>query len=453
MSDVDTSTPADSAPKSERKLSVVALWVSEASKLRIGAAIAAEIVDEIDQIGAADVVAVSTRIPKVRIERVMNTITDGSTCPIIAVCHAGGEETAVELMQLGAWAIVAEGNEGELINVLPDATAPAAADDIIEEVKPDGLLTTFAQRLETATSGSSSNRVRDPVTGLPTSSAFELRFAELSQQGQVPRLCFLRVANATETLDELDRETLDLLRRRLTMLITSVTNRFEAELFDLGPAEFALLARRLSPKRADELGEQIVQITEAFTPMGSDSLRLGFGHAGSEVASEPRTLRDLAQRAVEAGVLAGGIVVSADDMTKSQASTTELDAALRLAKKVDQADVKTDDHSSRVADYSVEIAGELGIDGLELVTLRLACLLHDVGKIGLDPEMDDDSDEYRSHPVKGEFYARVSSGDEVAAAVRSHHEWWDGTGFPDGLSTRRSRSSPASSPSPTPTTG
>lgn len=40
---------------------------------------------------------------------------------------------------------------------------------------------------------------------------------------------------------------------------------------------------------------------------------------------------------------------------------------------------------------------------------------------------------YRLHPVRGADYLRVSAGEEVADAVRAHHQRWDGAGFPDGL--------------------
>lgn len=85
------------------------------------------------------------------------------------------------------------------------------------------------------------------------------------------------------------------------------------------------------------------------------------------------------------------------------------------------------------------IAENLGVEGRELVRLRLAALLHDLGKVSLPgsaayPLPDDTAtDEYRSHPVLGAEALRAA-GREVTMSVRHHHERWDGTGFPDGLS-------------------
>ncbi|MGH2736692.1 MAG: HD-GYP domain-containing protein, partial [Actinomycetota bacterium] len=98
-------------------------------------------------------------------------------------------------------------------------------------------------------------------------------------------------------------------------------------------------------------------------------------------------------------------------------------------------------HSSRVADYASEIARQLGFEGRELIRVRLTALMHDIGKVGLPPEAMQESDDlegysleaYRSHPERGSRYVRLTAGTEVADAIRSHHENWDGTGFPEGL--------------------
>ncbi|MFV1990790.1 MAG: HD-GYP domain-containing protein, partial [Acidimicrobiales bacterium] len=98
-------------------------------------------------------------------------------------------------------------------------------------------------------------------------------------------------------------------------------------------------------------------------------------------------------------------------------------------------------HSHRVADYAAEIAQELGIDGHELTRLRLACLLHDIGKVGLSPEamtVDENSapeltSAYQEHADRGYRYAMLSAGKEVAEAILHHHEYWDGSGFPQAL--------------------
>lgn len=100
------------------------------------------------------------------------------------------------------------------------------------------------------------------------------------------------------------------------------------------------------------------------------------------------------------------------------------------------------EHASRVSSLAVRIGRELGLGERHLGDLRLAGTLHDVGKLCLPaPMLEKDGpltpDEWRlvrSHPVEGERLLRpFVARREVLAAVRWHHERWDGAGYPDGL--------------------
>ncbi|MFV1990791.1 MAG: hypothetical protein ACC652_08650, partial [Acidimicrobiales bacterium] len=176
----------------------------------------------------------------------------------------------------------------------------------------------------------------DEITGLPAGSDFELRFAESGQLSQLPRLGFLRLANPESTTDGLDPETMRLLRRRIATLLGSVARRYGVDLYTVSETDYAFMGQALSLARAEDFGQQVIQIGECFSPTGQDYMRMAVGHAGPEVASETRTLRELAERAVDGALSHHGGVVSADDLSRSQASSTELEAALRLAKRVDE---------------------------------------------------------------------------------------------------------------------
>lgn len=99
-------------------------------------------------------------------------------------------------------------------------------------------------------------------------------------------------------------------------------------------------------------------------------------------------------------------------------------------------------HSEAVTDCAVMIARELGLGPLDVEAVRLAALLHDVGKIAVaDAVLQKpgplDKDEWaamRQHPLIAE---RLLDGlplpPETIAAIRHHHERYDGRGYPDGL--------------------
>lgn len=111
-----------------------------------------------------------------------------------------------------------------------------------------------------------------------------------------------------------------------------------------------------------------------------------------------------------------------------------------LVRALEAKDAYTKGHSGRVADYSVKIAGRLGFSPERIEVVKEAALLHDIGKIGiqdmvLNKKADftgEDRDIIQKHTIIGEEILKpVSPKPEMLAAVRSHHERYDGTGYPD----------------------
>jgi putative nucleotidyltransferase with HDIG domain len=120
-----------------------------------------------------------------------------------------------------------------------------------------------------------------------------------------------------------------------------------------------------------------------------------------------------------------------------------LDVLIGLAKTLDGNDPYMEHHADRTAILVKEIAGQLGYSEAELAALRWAGLLHDIGKIGIPEEILTKPGPLtpyewfiiKQHPVLGsEFLTPVLSLAGVAPVVRAHHEHYDGTGYPDGLS-------------------
>jgi diguanylate cyclase (GGDEF)-like protein/putative nucleotidyltransferase with HDIG domain len=115
--------------------------------------------------------------------------------------------------------------------------------------------------------------------------------------------------------------------------------------------------------------------------------------------------------------------------------------ATALARAVDAKDAYTRSHSETVSNLCVLIATELELDASRVRRLRLAGLLHDVGKIGTpdailnkpDPLTDAEYEEMTKHPVLGANIARAADLEEEAEWILHHHERLDGRGYPDGL--------------------
>jgi putative nucleotidyltransferase with HDIG domain len=119
-----------------------------------------------------------------------------------------------------------------------------------------------------------------------------------------------------------------------------------------------------------------------------------------------------------------------------------LDTIRSLAAAVDAKDPYTRGHAARVATLSVEIGRELGLDGETLQALEYGGILHDIGKIGIPDAIlskagtlaADEMEAIRAHPrIGAEIVQGVAFLAGALPAIRSHHERWDGSGYPDGL--------------------
>jgi ribonuclease P protein subunit RPR2 len=113
-----------------------------------------------------------------------------------------------------------------------------------------------------------------------------------------------------------------------------------------------------------------------------------------------------------------------------------------LSNAVEARDAYTGKHAERVTAYGIEIARGLGIASAELAELEFGFLLHDIGKVAIADAIlykpgaltDTERALMAQHPLIGaEIVGGIAFLEEAAAVIRSHHERWDGQGYPDGL--------------------
>ncbi|MFQ5584891.1 MAG: HD domain-containing phosphohydrolase, partial [Calditrichia bacterium] len=106
-------------------------------------------------------------------------------------------------------------------------------------------------------------------------------------------------------------------------------------------------------------------------------------------------------------------------------------------------DNETEGHSQRVAAYATEVGNVMALNQMELEKLRQGALLHDIGKIGVPDAIlrkpgklnEAEMEEIKKHPEFGyQLLKSVDFSEEVARILLHHHEKYDGTGYPQGLS-------------------
>jgi len=119
-----------------------------------------------------------------------------------------------------------------------------------------------------------------------------------------------------------------------------------------------------------------------------------------------------------------------------------LETIRTLAAAIDAKDPYTRGHSERVSSYSMAISKHLGLNQEEVFRVRIASILHDVGKLGVRESIlnkpggltDEEFAIMRRHPEIGaQIMAPIRTLKDIIPGIRNHHETWDGSGYPDRL--------------------
>jgi hypothetical protein len=177
------------------------------------------------------------------------------------------------------------------------------------------------------------------------------------------------------------------------------------------------LMRRILPLAA------LLDLSLTFPDRAPSRMKIAMRAASAE------ELGDLLDRYQRAG---------ADDAAAAAERLLELVAALSRHDRI------TRGHSERVRAYAQMIGEEMGLSGDDLDRLRWAGLIHDIGKLRIDGEIlnkpgrltDEEFAIIKTHPALGAELASPLADwlGESVLAVEQHHEKWDGTGYPNGIS-------------------
>lgn len=124
---------------------------------------------------------------------------------------------------------------------------------------------------------------------------------------------------------------------------------------------------------------------------------------------------------------------------------SQLEVLERLAAAVEFRDDDTGNHTKRVAEVSAMLASAIGLESATIELIRRAAPLHDIGKVGIPdsillkagPLTSEEFELMKMHTVIGSRMLSKGRSELVRFSqriARSHHEWWDGSGYPDRVS-------------------
>ena len=155
----------------------------------------------------------------------------------------------------------------------------------------------------------------------------------------------------------------------------------------------------------------------------------------------PEVLIQRSKRVIDLYHYQSGLIREVGRQTE-RADRLSLEMMIALSKTVDAKDHYTNGHSGRVAEYAAEIARRMGKSLSEQEKIYEMGLMHDIGKIGVSEDIinktsrltDDEFAQIKKHTVIGcDILSSITEMPDLSVGARSHHEKYDGTGYPDGL--------------------
>ena len=293
----------------------------------------------------------------------------------------------------------------------------------------------------------------DNLTGLWNHRAYQAALREQIEESSRTRepfsLCLVDVDNFKHVNDVYGHPVGD---EVLVLIGNMLASQERAEAFRFGGDEFAVLAScdEMSAYRQLEQIQQELALIEA-SPAGPVTISVGIASFPSHAASADELQRTAdgalywsKQHGKNRSCLYSPSVVriySPDELERETERNARLRAAKNLVRFVDARDPSTANHSEVVSKLAEAIGLQLGLEAETVDHLRLAGLVHDLGKIGLPDSIltapraltEEEFAIVKRHPEFGHSLLDGLGIEPVEEWVLHHHEHWDGSGYPDGL--------------------
>lgn len=344
-----------------------------------------------------------------------------------------------------------------------------------------GMLISLYVRREASPACEFTGRSRDLMRGISSQVSIALEEARLYRESLNKTMELSRKIETIQVMNEIDRSILSTLNSQeimdaVVMMTTRVLPADRATIVQLNAEKSAFIY-------AAGFGQTVLEKDElvhlAHTNM-TDVLKTGRSQYVANL-KEARNILPLEKSLLESGCMSvlrlplivkdevrGVLSIGAsrpsaftqEDLSVTEKLSSQISVALEnsrllqdvedlflstvrtLSNAIDAKSPWTKGHSERVTGYAIDLARELGFTHEQTRTLEIAGLLHDIGKLGTYEDILEKNgaltpEEFaliKKHPVQGvEILAPIKQLADIAAIVRCHHEYYDGSGYPDGL--------------------
>lgn len=269
----------------------------------------------------------------------------------------------------------------------------------------------------------------DHLTGLYNRRFFEEELSRLDTDRNLPLTIIMGDVNGLKLIndsfghdagDELLKKTADVIKKEC---------RKDEIISRIGGDEFAILLPKVDAEKADEILSRISK-SISLENVENINLSISFGYSVKKISSE--NVKDMFKDA-ENNMYRQKI------SEKHSVRSKTIDMIMNT---LIEKNPKEMEHSQRVSEISEQFAIQLGLNKINCDQLKVAGLIHDIGKIGIEGSIlnkpgklsREEFSEIQKHCEIGyRILSSINGFSEIALTILEHHERWDGTGYPAGL--------------------
>ncbi len=271
----------------------------------------------------------------------------------------------------------------------------------------------------------------DQLTGLYNRSFFDVELERLDAPRQLPLSIVIADLNGLKLVnDAFGHLEGDRLLKRVAELL-GAHFRSEDIVARWGGDEFAVILPRTSAKEVEEISERLRRAI-AHEGMMDDALRISVSIGHDTKVDASTDMQEVLRTAEER--------MYRNKLLESESARSSLLASLEGSLR--ETHLETEEHAQRLGRLAAELGRSMDLAADQIHELRLLARLHDIGKISIPastllkdgPLEDDEWQSVERHPEVGYRIVRsVPDLAPIAEAILSHHEWWNGDGYPRGL--------------------
>lgn len=269
---------------------------------------------------------------------------------------------------------------------------------------------------------------QDPLTGIYNRAYMEREIKYLDQRGTLPISAMIMDINGLRIINEAFGHSEGNRILRSVARIIKRESREEDCIGRWGSDEFLLLLPGVSREELERISRRIESTDLNLIPSIPISLTLNSATKEDSTTSLEEII----------GTVEDGLYFHHQEQIQT-ARDMILSSMLKMLSQVSD---ETEEHTWRMQSLAMEMGELLHLSEMELEHLSLLVPLHDIGKITIDQEIllkeealtQQEWELVKTHAEAGYFIAHSSEAfSHVAEAILSHHEWWDGLGYPKGL--------------------